>query len=373
MRTFDNNLQAFFALVRAGLWEQDVRLSSYGFIDYEKVFSYSEEQSIVGIVAAGLEHVIDVNPPKDILLSFVGRALQLEQRNKAMNLFVSKLINDLQGKGINVLLVKGQGIAQCYSRPELRSSGDIDLLLDGDSYRKSISYLSSISKVQEEEIPELLHQSFVVGNWEVELHGSLRGGLTKRIDNFIDRIQTETFDENKIRVWNHNGVDVLIPAPNNDLIFVFSHILQHFFKEGVGLRQICDLCRLLWAFKNSIDSSLLKRRLSEMRLETEWNVFLTFAARWLGMPIEAIPCYSPNKQWYNKADRICYSIIETGNFGHNRDYSYYKNHSYIKYKTISLIRHCKDFIRQIKIFPVDSVIIWTKMVLHSFYMFLRGR
>ena len=241
MCTLDNNLRAFFALVRAGLWEQDVQLSNYSFLDYKKIYKYSEEQSVVGIVAAGLEHVKDVKFPKDIIISFVGGALQIEQRNKAMNSFVVKLINDLRNYGIRALLVKGQGIAQCYSRPELRSSGDIDLLLDGDSYLKSISYLSSRDKVCEEEIPELLHQSFVVDNWEVELHGSLRGGLTKRIDTIIDRIQAETFDNNKIRIWNHNGVDVFIPAPDNDLIFVFTHILQHFYKEGVGLRQICDL------------------------------------------------------------------------------------------------------------------------------------
>ena len=189
----------------------------------------------------------------------------------------------------------------------------------------------------------------------------------------IDRIQAETFDNNKIRIWNHNGVDVFIPAPDNDLIFVFTHILQHFYKEGVGLRQICDLCRFLWIFHNNIDSSLLSRRLTEMHLETEWNVFSTFAVRWLGMPVEAIPCFSPSKRWYIKADRLCCSIIETGNFGHNRDYTYYQNHSYIKNKTISFKRHCKDLIRQIMIFPVDSVLIWAKMILHSLNVFFRGR
>ena len=37
-------------------------------------------------------------------------------------------------------------------------------------------------------------------------------------------------------------VQVFLPAPDEDVVFVFSHILQHFYKEGIGLRQICVWC-----------------------------------------------------------------------------------------------------------------------------------
>lgn len=69
---------------------------------------------MVGLVAAGLEHVTDVKLPKEEVLLVVGQTLQLEQRNKAMNAFVAELIGRLKDAGINALLVKGQGIAQCY-------------------------------------------------------------------------------------------------------------------------------------------------------------------------------------------------------------------------------------------------------------------
>ena len=66
--------QAFFALVRAGLWEQDVQLASYGEIDFAEVLRLSEEQSGVGLVAAGIEHITDRKlQKKDVLQSSAAR------------------------------------------------------------------------------------------------------------------------------------------------------------------------------------------------------------------------------------------------------------------------------------------------------------
>ena len=81
----DNNIKAFLALVEAGLWEKDVRLSQLKDIDYNEIYRLAEEQTVVGLVASGLEYVIDVKIPQKSALTFVGSALQLEQRNTSMN------------------------------------------------------------------------------------------------------------------------------------------------------------------------------------------------------------------------------------------------------------------------------------------------
>ncbi len=107
-----NNISVFLALVRAGLWEQDVRLLPFNPIDFKQVMSLAEEQSVVGLVAAGLEHVTDMKLPKEDVLQFVGQALQLEMRNAAMNQFLARLINNLRAASIYTLLLKGQEVAQ---------------------------------------------------------------------------------------------------------------------------------------------------------------------------------------------------------------------------------------------------------------------
>ena len=85
----------------------------------------------------------------------------------------------------------------------------------------------------------------------------------------LDEIQQDTFEKDETRIWKDGETDVLLPHADNDVIFVFTHILQHFFKGGIGVRQICDWCRLLWTYRNEIDHSKLEMRLKRMNLMSE--------------------------------------------------------------------------------------------------------
>jgi len=349
----DNNTQAFFELVRAGLWEKEVRIEKYGIIDYGAIFQLATEQSIVGLVACGLEYVADVNVPHELALQFVGQTLQIEQRNKTMNEFVVKLINILQKAGVSTLLVKGQGIAQCYERPLWRSCGDVDLFINEDNYRSAAALLTLMATSIDEYIPETKHLSMIIDGWKVELHGSLRSQLGKRIDSVIDEVQEDTFSFGNMRVWEENGVPIFLPSPDNDIIFIFCHILQHFFREGIGLRQICDLCRLLWTFRETINIRLLENRLRKAALVSEWRAFAELLVTYLGMSSEAMPLYHSTviSRW--RAKQILKRIINTGNFGHNNDNSNIVK-SFYKRKMASLWRYTRDALSTFMVFPLDS-------------------
>lgn len=55
-----------------------------------------------------------------------------------------------------------------------------------------------------------------------------------------------------------------------------------------------------------------------------------------------------------KADRIMEFVLESGNFGHNRDVSYRNKKSASVVNAITLWRRIGDFTRFARIFPVDS-------------------
>ena len=133
------------------------------------------------------------------------------------------------GRYIYTLLVKGQGIAQCYSRPLWRSCGDIDLLLSKENYKKAKNVLAPLATNVEREYLLLLHLGMTIDGFSVELHGTLRSRLTRRIDVGIDRVQDECFLRGEVRSWMNGKTQVFLPAPNQDVLFVFTHILHHFF------------------------------------------------------------------------------------------------------------------------------------------------
>ena len=351
----NNDINAFLALVRAGLWESEVRLLPFEGVDYAQVNRLAQEQSVVGLVAAGLEHVQDVKVPQNIALSFASATLQIEHRNKAMNEFVAKLIRQLREAGVNALLVKGQGIAQCYERPLWRSAGDVDLLLSADDYERAKKLLMPLANVVEQEFTSFKHVGLMIDGFMAELHGTLRTRLSRRVDRFVDSVQENALLNDNVRVWRNGDADVFIPAPDNDLIFLFTHILHHFYVEGIGLRQICDWCRFLWTYRDTLDRELLEQRLRAMGLMSEWRAFAAMAVDELGMPAEAMPLYCDSARWSRKGVGILEFVLECGNFGRNRKGETAPARSYVGRKVRSLLRKVRDFGRHMRLFPWDSV------------------
>ena len=367
----DSNKAVFFDLLRAGLWERNVQLSPYKDIDYSVILKLAEEQSVVGLVASGLEHVADVKLPRQWALQFAGQTILLEQRNKAMNAFIAKLITRLQKERIVTILVKGQGIAQCYEKPLWRACGDVDLLLDSENYGKAKTFLTLVADSDEEEVKYRLHKAYHINGCEVELHGNLRGRFLRRVDKVIDEVQSDTFGNHQYRVWNNGGVDVLLPPLDNDVFFLFTHILQHFFIEGVGLRQICDWCRLLFTYRDSLNHELLELRLKEAGIMTEWKAFAALAVEYLGLPVDAMPFF--DSRYKGKGEQVLGFVLKTGNFGHNRNTSETYKYPVVVRKTISFCRHTCDGFRFFRMFPLDAVQIWFEMIVTGVSVALKGK
>lgn len=370
----ETTLDAFFALIRAGLWEQTDANHCLDFndnFDWEKVYQLAEEQSVVGVVLAGIEH-FRVKPPQELLLQWIGDVQMLEQQNKEMNNFVADLIEKLREADIYTLLVKGQGIAQCYERPLWRACGDVDLFLSDENYKKAKRYLLPIAKLLEPEGLYKKHFEMLIDPWVVELHGSMRSGLSSRLDRVIDETQYEVFYGGNVRSWLNSKTQVFLPGVNCDVIFVFTHFIKHFYCEGLGLRQICDWCRLLWTYRKDINEELLKKRLSRMGLVKEWQAFASLAVHYLGMPSDAMPLYSPDVKWNRKADRICSFILEVGNMGHNRDMSYFEKYPYLMRKVYSMGRRFGDLVRHARFFPLDSFRFFPNIMLNGLRSAVRG-
>ena len=307
----DQNKRAFFDLVKAGLWELDVLLAPIGQIDFNEVYRLAEEQSVVGLVAAGIEHVTDVKVPQEAALTFVGTALQLEQRNRAMNRFISIYVESMRDKGIYTLLVKGQGLAQCYNRPLWRSCGDVDFFFSREDYSKAVTFFSNQNKAKVVQNARYTKSyGIVIDNWMVELHGTLRNCLSSKMDRVIDEVQDDLFYGGNVRSWTNGKTQVFLPGVDNDVFLVFTHFVRHLYKEGVCLRQMCDWCRLLWSFRDKVDNKLLESRIKRAGLMAEWKSFAALAVDTLGMPTEYMPLYDDDKKWHNKGEEIMKFIIE---------------------------------------------------------------
>lgn len=363
----DNNQRAFFELLRAGLFPVHgegfkVNESLFRDVEWEKVYWLAQEQSVQGIVLCGFEELraksLELRVPQMLLLQWIGEVQQIEQRNKAMNGFVADLIAKLRKEDVYAILVKGQGVAQCYEKPLWRVSGDVDLLLSDENYKKAKSTLIPIASEVADEDETAKHQALVINGFDVELHGKMPFTLSMRVEDGIDEVLNDLFCRGNVKSWDCNGTQVFLPSPDNDVILVFTHFLHHFFIEGVGLRQICDWCRLLYIYRDSLDYELLESRIKIMGLMSEWKAFGALAIEYLGFPKDSMPLLNVdvdlNANLKRKDDRILELVLECGNFGHNKDLSYRVKYKGFTYKLVSLWRRLCDFWRFATIFPLDA-------------------
>lgn len=371
MKKTNKNIDAFFALVRAGLWEfANVNLDQSVNVDWEEIYQLAGEQSVIGLILAGIDSS-NVKPPQKLLLRMIGEVQMIEQRNKAMNQFVGQLVYKMREAGIYTLLVKGQGVALCYERSLWRSCGDVDFYLSNENYEKAKAYLIPLAQSVEPEGEYQKHFNMSIETWVVELHGSMRCGLSKRMDNVIDEIHHEIFNGGNVRSWQNGHTQVFLPSAGNDVMIVFTHFLKHFFKGGIGLRQICDWCRLLWTYRDTIDNKQLEKRLISAGLMTEWKAFGAFAVEYLGMPKEAMPFCSADGRWKRKAMKIMHLTMDSDDL-ERRDKSYFDKYSYVLRKVISFGRRCGDLLRVVGVFPMDSLRFFPSIVFRGLKSAARG-
>ena len=247
----------------------------------------------------------------------------------------------------------------------LNAALGLGFLLGDDNYKKAKDYLLPKASFVEDEEKHKKHLAMTINDWMVELHGSLRCGFSARIDKSLDKIYHDTFYGGNVRSWNNEGVQVFMLGKENDVIYVFVHFLNHFYKGGVGLRQICDWSRFLWTYRDSLNVRFLETRIREMGLMSEWKAFYTLATKYLGMP--EVSCfkfqYSSSSRWERKSDRIMKFILSVGNMGHNRSETGQK--SYLSRKVRSFGQRMVDLFDHAMIFPIDTLKFFPSIMLNG--------
>ena len=344
----------FFALLRSGLWNEVPERAPFdGGTDWEALYRVSFEQTVVPIVTDGLNRLPkELLPEKpDRLDPFLGDMMMTAQRNRVLDSFIPKVFNAL--RGIPVVLVKGQSLAQDYPDPERRQPGDIDLLLPPSSYAAAKEILLPKATHVSKEDRQTLHQGMHFYSVEVELHGSISTLMSRKLDRQLDDLLKEQFDGRTLPAVTIGGVEIPVPEATFNAIYIFVHFLQHYWSGGVGLRQFVDWTTFVSVHKRDIHPVILEQRLKELGLLNLWKVFTGFAQEYLGCPAEKLPLAArPNSR---KNARIWRFIRRSGNFGKNQERKR-KDESYLVRKIHSLWRLViADRLRHFPVFPKESI------------------
>lgn len=223
----DRHWNTFLALLRAGLWEQAVRLDTLPDASgWEALRRTALDQAVLGLFLRGVAHLPeDQLPPPDerALMQRWERAVTGVSARIAR--VEADLLPQLRQAGVHPVIQKGSTAARFYPRPELRQGGDIDIFCPEFDRARAL-------------FPDARTASdgaavFMRDGVPVELH-------PRYYDLHLD--------------------PALLPAPGTpcgELLLLSAHILKHAAGAGVGCKQLCDMARALTALNGKYDKSEL--------------------------------------------------------------------------------------------------------------------
>ena len=136
----DQAWNTFLELLRAGLWEQDLRLAAVpDTAGWEQVFRLGREQAVMGVVLRGIAHLPAAQRPPEALQPVLQAWQTAFSRAAARYARVQEtLLAQLHAAGLHPLVQKGCESAKYYADPSVRQAGDIDLFLLPDDFKKAL-------------------------------------------------------------------------------------------------------------------------------------------------------------------------------------------------------------------------------------------
>ena len=177
--------------------------------------------------------------PQVLLLQWIGIVEQIKVQNQLLNKRTKELTEYLANKERRSCILKGQGNALMYPEPLLRSSGDIDVWLEGS--KKEI--VEFVHKGYPQINIEYHHMQYpVFDDVEVEVHYYPSYCYNKWHNH---RLLQYFKDESIKQFDNSTGQGFNAPTVPFNLMFQLSHMMRHFFTQGISLRHAIDYYYLL--------------------------------------------------------------------------------------------------------------------------------
>ena len=213
--------------------------------DWHAIYDIATKQSLMGVMFEGVQRLSEIDnnqkPPLTLLYEWIAQTEQIKRQNKLMDDKSDMLTGILKSWEFDSCILKGQGVARLYPKPELRQSGDIDIWMNGSR--------DDIVKILKEHYIGLSYIDYVnchagfFTDAEVEAHFK----PTWMYNPFTDRKLQKWIEANKAAQMSNFDKEVKFSYPTIEFNLVFSliHIYRHVFQEGIGLRQLMDYYYIL--------------------------------------------------------------------------------------------------------------------------------
>lgn len=242
--------QLVFELLRISAGKQAILQYTYTDKQWMDALDIANEQAISGVLLFGLETLQTVQgsftseaakpsaglkvqnflPSKLVLLQWIGNCQIVEAESKKLGEAAEMVVKYFHENGFACQILKGSAVARYYPQPLRRSSGDIDVWLEGGR-KKIYEFARAFDKDGKLYGVNYHHIHFhLIDDVHVEAHiwpSFLSSPFRNhRLHQFCN-LYSPTMQSS-------------MPSLAFDRVFVLLHCFRHFCGSGVGFRQVMD-------------------------------------------------------------------------------------------------------------------------------------
>lgn len=186
---------------------------------------------------------------------------------------LEKLYAAFDREGISYLPLKGCNMKHLYSRQELRTMGDADILIRVEEYGRIVPILEELGFTFKTESDHEL--SWTSPQLYLELHKCLIPSYNKDLYGY--------FGDGWSRTVKGEGSRFHM-TPEDDFIFQFTHFAKHYRDGGIGCRYVVDL----WVYRRAypeLKEDYLRSELEKLQLlEFYENIMALIGVWFAGAP-----------------------------------------------------------------------------------------
>lgn len=304
----------FLSLLRAALWGEKPDASLFAEAEWKQIFRLADIQTIPSLIVDGMGML----PPESMhipiqeKLKRIGRMKQMERTNSLHRSVIVKIDEALRAEGIRAVFMKGQTTALRYPNPLHRTPGDIDFVVSAGDFDKTMAVMEKIGKVDHDLIHEHHGMAWVDGV-TVEPHYKVHNYQCPSTDRAMHALFCDVFPDG-LASADMDGYQVPIFPPTFESVFLISHMVNHVYEEGLGLRQVIDYAMFLDKRADRIDWIKHDEWLYRMHMERAWRIFTCICVKYLGLPLpsQVEPFSYQEEVW---AEMMMVDIMRVGNFG----------------------------------------------------------
>lgn len=298
----DKNGECFLQLIAAFL--KGTEPASPHNVDWNRVYELSKIHYISGAVYVSVKKLPAAQkPPKEVLNRFSSAFFNTLLRSEKQDALIGKIAAKFAEMEIPHIFIKGAVLRKYYPVTQMRTFGDVDMIIHGNDRLRTDTALRKIGCV--------LKAKGDVGQymWEnllIEVHDKIDEKQVRAGNGCADY-----FDH----IWEHalaTDNDFAFELDKNyQLVYLIFHTAKHLYQSGCGVRMLTDIAVILDHDGSELNFGAVLSELKKIRLDRFALNLFALCKIAFSLP-DTFPCAPMTPADY--ADAMKY-ILDAGTFG----------------------------------------------------------